>query len=202
MSNPRRRGDQPSPDAYDDVADAIARQPPPPKPRRDLPRIGGRGGSLPKGEKYAGNAPICALTDELFDAIVGHVRAGNFRTVAAQAEGVSLPTFHKWIQRGRQQIQESMEGQRDPEQLPIQAQLVMELERVEGQCFVAEHRKVMDENGDARDRALRFAWLRARYARIWSQPSEVVDDQNATTERVDVRELLLARIEAIKAAYP
>jgi hypothetical protein len=191
------------PQTYDDMGEAIDRLRPPPREPRVLVGIGGAGSAVGKGQRIAGNRPICTLTDEIFDNIVKHVRAGNFRTVAAQAEGISLHTFHKWIQRGREQLKELEDGRRNiDDELPLQAQLVMAIEHAEGQSFITEHGKVLDENGDVRDRALRLTWMKARYARVFSQPSEVVDDQNATAEKVDVRELLLARIEAIKAAYP
>lgn len=198
-----RGGDMPDPRAHDDVAELLAQRhanKPKPKPRHELPTRGGPGVKIPAGQKYNGNKPDCALTDELFDAIVKHVRAGNFRTVAAQAEGVSLKTFHSWIHRGRGQIEEYTNKTR--EDLPIQAQLVLELERSEGLYFVTEHEKVSDELGEIRDRTLRFALLRGRFARHYSAPMEQVDDQAATTEKVDAYELLLARIAAIKAAYP
>lgn len=40
------------------------------------------------------------LTPELQAAIVGHIRAGNYACVAAEAAGIGLTTYYKWLKRG------------------------------------------------------------------------------------------------------
>lgn len=152
--------------------------------------------------------PNCTLTDALFNEIVGYVRAGNFRTVAMKAAGVVPDTFWGWIRTGREQIQEILDGKR--EVVPLQAQLVMALDQAEGKCFVEQQALVLmgteiDDDGkvivaDIDDRKLRLAWLQRRFAREWAPPTTATDDETGAAKKIDVTELLIARLQALKDA--
>lgn len=156
--------------------------------------------------------PNCTLTDELFDEIVSYVRAGNFRTVAMKAAGVVPTTFFTWISDGRTQIQEILDGKRTV--VPLQAQLVMALDRAEGKCFVEQQEIILtgmqateDNEGqpvilpaDIDDRKLRLAWLQRRFAREWTPPTTATDDETGEAKKIDVTELLVARLQALKDA--
>jgi hypothetical protein len=188
---------------------------PPPKPKehperthRESQTIGGPGIVLAKGEKLEGNMPNCTLTPDLFTDIVDYVRAGNFRTVAMRACGVPRTTFFGWISTGREQIEAYVAGERPD--VPLQAQLVIALDRAEGKCFADQHEMVLTgtqvtEDGDVLpadidDRKLRFAWLQRRFARDWSPPTSGVDDETGAPKKIDVTELLIARLQMLKDA--
>jgi hypothetical protein len=217
-------------DSFPVAAPPKAPPAPPPKPKpppkRPRPTIGGPGPRLEKGSRLVGNAPWCSLTDEVFNEILGHVRAGAFRQTAAKAAGVPIKTLFTWITTGREQLDELLEGKR--EDMPLQAQLVIELDRAEGKCFIEQNSLVLSGGGvcaecdgsgrddddeqchackgvgaqlsDIDDRKLRFAWLQRRFAREWSPPTAGVDDETGAPKQIDVTELLIARLQALKDA--
>ena len=53
-------------------------------------------------EGNAGGAPQRKLTPDRHKAIVGHIRDGNYLSVAARAAGVHGRTLGKWLKRGEQ----------------------------------------------------------------------------------------------------
>lgn len=170
--------------------------------------IGGPGVRPAKGSRIEGNMPCCTLTPEVFTEIVGYVHGGAFRTTAQKASGVPARTFWDWIRVGREQIEEFIEGK--IKEVPLQGQLVIALDRAEGQCFVSQNATVLqgtevDEDGqlipaDIDDRKLRFAWLQRRFAREWAAPTTGVDDETGAPKKIDVTELLFARLQALKDA--
>lgn len=216
MTRYRPRGDEQVMIRRDGVSKPRPPAPPKPKPPRVHPErtprtsetVGGPGVVLPKGAKMEGNMPNCTLTDSLFNEIVSYVRAGNFRTVAMKAAGVPSQTFWYWISVGREQIQELIDGKR--EVVPLQAQLVMALDRAEGRCFVEQQAIVLrgteeSEDGnivpaDIDDRKLRLAWLQRRFAREWTPPTTGTDDETGAAKKIDVTELLLARLQMLRDA--
>jgi hypothetical protein len=209
-------------------------QPPKQKPpqthpervHRTRPTIGGGHVKLKKGERMQGNMPCCSLTPEVFAEIIAIVRAGNFRTTAYKATGVPAKTFWGWIGTGREQLDDILDGKRTD--VPLQAQLVIELDRAEGKCFVEHNARILASSGecaecegsgrddedepchackglgammaDIDDRKLRFAWLTKRFAREWSPPTAGVDDETGAPKQIDVSELLIARLQALKDA--
>jgi hypothetical protein len=223
---------RPRRDSFPPAAPPVVPPPkPPPKDRHDrTPRncetIGGPGVKPAKGSRVVGNMPCCSLTDEVFTEIIGHVRAGNFRIVAAKAAGVLPATLWKWIETGREQLADYLDGKR--QDVPLQGQLVIELDRAEGKCFIEHNALILSGGGecaecegagrgeedeachackglgammaDIDDRKLRFAWLQRRFAREWSPPTAGVDDETGAPKQIDVSELLIARLQALKDA--
>jgi len=199
-TRPTRRPGKPNTAPPVDTRQKPGRKPKPKvdngRKHRTIPTIGGEYKRPPKGKKYEGNMPDCSLTDELFERIINLVRAGNFRTVAARAAGVSTATLATWMEVGRKQIQEIRDGVR--KDMPLQAQFVTEIDTAEGVCFVGQHEKILDEDLDPKDRALRFAWLKARFSREWAAPSQAIDDTTGATTEVDAVNLLVERLTALR----
>jgi hypothetical protein len=160
--------------------------------KRTCPTIGGKGALLQAGEKFEGNMPNCALTKPIFKEIVDLVKAGNWRLVAARAAGVNIETFKTWIDTGEKQIQDILDGTRKA--MPLQAQLVMELDRAEGKCHAFHNAKVLK---DAKPE-LRFAWLKARFPKEWAPTTAAIDDKTGEQTEVDVVNLLVSRFQALK----
>jgi hypothetical protein len=210
---PKRPPKKPEPDRHD-------------RTPRTSETIGGKGVKPAKGSRVVGNMPCCTLTDEIFDEIIAYVIAGNFRTTAAKAAGVPVKKLFAWTATGREQLEEYMEGKR--EDVPRQAQLVIALDRAEGKCFIEHNALILSGGGecaecegtgrdeedeqchackgvgaqmsDIDDRKLRFAWLQRRFAREWSPPVAGVDDETGAPKQIDVTELLIARLQALKDA--
>jgi hypothetical protein len=169
------------------------------KPVSKTPRIGGPGRCHEKGMLYDGNLPHCALTDDIFKSIVDLVAAGNHRVQAVRSTGVEVSTYNNWMTTGREQIEEYREGKR--QSLPRQAQLVLAIERAEGRCFTGETAKILG-NGDVKDRTLRFAFSQKRFPKVWAAPTTAIDDETGKQQDVDIMDLLVARLQALKDASP
>lgn len=179
--------------------------PQPGRKARGSETIGGPGTGVrpPKGTRIVGNAPCCTLTDEIFDEIVAHVAAGNFRRVAACAAGVPEQKFWNWLTTGREQIQEYIDGKRPD--VPRQGQLVIALNRAEGKCFIDVNARILnagdiEEPTDIDDRKLVFAWLQRRFAREWAAPPTGTDDETGVVKKIDVTELLMDRLKMLLGA--
>ncbi len=160
--------------------------------KRSCPTIGGKGVSVEPGKVYEGNMPGCSLTKPIFKEIVDLVKAGNWRLVAARAAGVNIETFKTWIDTGEKQIQEILDGTRKA--MPLQAQLVMELDRAEGKCHAFHNAKVLEHAKPE----LRFAWLKARFPKEWAPTTTAIDDRTGEQTEVDVVNLLVSRFQALK----
>lgn len=148
---------------------------------------------LQSGDKIEGNLPTCSLTDEVIDKLVAYVKAGSFRQPAAKALGISPNTFKQWLETGQRHREEIEEGERA--ELTRQAKLVIELEKAEGECFIAEQQRFLDANGDVKDRELRFKHHKARFAKEWAAPQQGIDDATGEQfDRANILDLLVERI--------
>lgn len=162
--------------------------------KRTCETIGGTGIRLEAGDVYDGNMPSCALTKPIFKEIVDLVTAGNWRLVACRAAGVNVETFKSWLVTGDKQIAEIIAGTRKA--MPLQAQLVMAIERAEGKCHAFHNAELLK---DAKPE-LRFAWLKARFPKEWAPTTVGIDDTTGEQTEIDVVNLLVSRFQALKDA--
>jgi hypothetical protein len=121
-----------------------------------------------------------SLTEEMIDAVVEIVRAGNFRYIAFQQIGVTQWTFQKWLSRGTLELKRLAEGELDEDQLTLKAHLVRRLGQAEAEC----HRALLRDVLAVDDPRIKLEFLSRRYKKLYTKQLAGMAHDDETGEDV------------------
>lgn len=138
------------------------------------------------------NTPTVALTEDLIKRACEIVGRGNFRTTAMQMLGVPRHAWSSWINRGRKEIRDFLDGK--IEQVSMQAVLVQSLEKAESEVHSDIIRDVLLSD----DIKAKLWYLERRYNKLYSRnPNAHVDDESGEDSPIDPVAMLAERLEEL-----
>ena len=140
------------------------------------------------------------LNSKVHEQIVKSIKSGSFATVAASTAGISIRTFHHWMERGEMEEARIAEGFPPSEEEAKYLKLRREVEvaRAEAEVEAVQMVKMAARNGTWQaaawylERSFPQRWSRNRIEEIVEEKEEA-DPQLALTK-------LLARLDAIDAS--
>jgi len=112
--------------------------------------------------------------------------------------GIPFGTWRQWVLFGRRELQEFSEGQREPKDLTLYAELILALEKAEGKCAIGildDVTKARTEDGRPDVRAREW-FLERRHNKLFSRnPNAIVDGEaGEAEEQPRGREILLGKL--------
>lgn len=138
------------------------------------------------------------LTQELIDEAVAIVKAGNFRSVAAQMLGIGRRTFYDWLQKGRVDLKRLVDGKVD--HYTLHAKFVIAMERADGESHASILQDILD--GDETPAAVKLQFLKLRYPKQYAMATEGIDDETGSTSQTTGVQLLAQALERFTSGPP
>lgn len=137
-------------------------------------------------------------TPETLDAIVRHLRRGNYREVAARAVGVSERTFHAWMKRGRDNADAVERGQEELDDFGL---FYCEVIRAEAEAETRICDGVIDLAGRLGKPEVLLKFLERRYPDRWGRRQLEIRKStvDVVQEEAAARETLRERVAQKRA---